>query len=151
LVSKDEDLRLALARVVIRSDPEHQPKDEVADGEEHRAMIQTRDTGSIDGFGPLPGFEPVTSGYEQEQEQDLRKTLDASNASRHGWTYLMLSTFVQTPRQATCGTVVHRTRQPTTSEQDRCGGKSFQHLLILDRGHLSYVLREMPRITTCID
>jgi hypothetical protein len=42
LVSKDEDLRLALARVVIRSDPEHQPKDEVADGEEHRAMIQSR-------------------------------------------------------------------------------------------------------------
>jgi hypothetical protein len=42
LVSKDEDLRLALARVVIRSDPEHQRKDEVADGEEHRAMIQSR-------------------------------------------------------------------------------------------------------------
>jgi hypothetical protein len=42
LVSKDEDLRLALARVVFRSDPEHQPKDEVADGEEHRAMIQSR-------------------------------------------------------------------------------------------------------------
>jgi hypothetical protein len=41
LVSKDEDLRFALSLIVIGWDLEERSKDEVADGEEHRAMIQS--------------------------------------------------------------------------------------------------------------
>jgi hypothetical protein len=40
-VAKDEDLSLTLPSYAIRSDPEHRTKKEIAEGEEHRAMIQT--------------------------------------------------------------------------------------------------------------
>jgi hypothetical protein len=40
-MTKDEDLSFALFRVIDRSDPEDQPKDQVADREEHRPMIQS--------------------------------------------------------------------------------------------------------------
>jgi len=39
LMAKDEDLSLALGLVTVRSDPEDQPEDEVADRHEHRRMI----------------------------------------------------------------------------------------------------------------
>jgi hypothetical protein len=38
-MAKDEDLSLALGLVTVRSDPEEQPEDEVADREEHCRMI----------------------------------------------------------------------------------------------------------------
>jgi hypothetical protein len=53
-MAKDEDLSLALGLVTVRSDPEDQPEDEVADREEHRRMIQSSTLGDRnDGFRPL--------------------------------------------------------------------------------------------------
>jgi hypothetical protein len=75
LVSKEENLRLALGRVTIRCHPEHKPKDEVADGEEHRAMKQI--TGSIDGFGPLQEcWKPAFARYLIPKYTGLRLDLD---------------------------------------------------------------------------
>jgi hypothetical protein len=38
-MAKDEDLGFALSRGIARGDPDDQPKDELADREEHRPMI----------------------------------------------------------------------------------------------------------------
>jgi hypothetical protein len=54
LMAKDEDLSLALGLVTVRSDPENQPEDEVADREEHRRMMQSPTSGDRnDGFRSL--------------------------------------------------------------------------------------------------
>ena len=39
-MTEHEDLRVALTRLVVRNDPKHASKDEVAESEEHRRMMQ---------------------------------------------------------------------------------------------------------------
>jgi hypothetical protein len=53
-MAKDEDLSLALGLVTVRSDPEDQPEDEVADREEHRRMIQSPDVKGSERWFPTP-------------------------------------------------------------------------------------------------
>jgi hypothetical protein len=58
-MAKDEDLSLALGLVTVRSDPEDQPEDEVADRAEHCRMIQSPTSGDRnDGFRPLQACGP---------------------------------------------------------------------------------------------
>jgi hypothetical protein len=62
-MAKDEDLSLALGLVTVRSDPEDQPEDEVADREEHRRMIQSPDVKGSERWFPTPSGGGVsTSG-----------------------------------------------------------------------------------------
>jgi hypothetical protein len=54
-MAKDEDLSFALFRVIAWGDPDDQPKDQVADREEHCQMIQSPRSG----IGTLV-FDPFT-------------------------------------------------------------------------------------------
>jgi hypothetical protein len=61
-MAKDEDLSLALGLVTVRSDPEDQPEDEVADREEHRRMIQSPDVKGSERWFPTPSELAIRVG-----------------------------------------------------------------------------------------
>jgi len=71
-VTKDQDLGFALARIAIGGDPEHRSKDEVAEGEEHGRMIQSRWSAPERAFPTPSGFAApgsTTAGYYSGQGQ----------------------------------------------------------------------------------
>jgi len=88
LMAKDEDLSLAISLVTVRSDPEDQPEDEVADREEHRRMILSPTSGiGTMVSDPLIGtmvsdpFRSVVAAFKSLRGDGLRALAECASSA----------------------------------------------------------------------